>query len=324
MNTPRVSIIIPAYNAGKYVKEAVDSALAQTYKDIEVIVVDDGSTDGTRKILEPYISGGKIKYLRQANKGLSGARNMGIRNAKGEYIALLDADDAFSPEKIEKQVAHLKANPACDVSYCGLYHFWDEEPDKLFKLDYKYYSGKDVLPNLLKRSFIAPVTVVFRRAVFDRYGFFSERIKQFAEDWELWLRLAYGGAQICFLPEILAKLRLRREGNIQGLSRQPEMKLTALEVLEGLNERMSPEERIRYGMRQHLAKHRLKAAFAYLLVGQKASAKKFVAMTFRDYPLGRVFSTPLSALISAVPAVLLRRLATRIYYSKRSVLLRKV
>lgn len=310
MKSPNVSVIIPSYNAGRYVKEAVDSALAQTYKNIEIIVVDDGSTDNTKEILEPYIAARKIKYIYQANKGLAGARNIGIKNSKGEYVAFLDADDIFLPEKIEKQVSQMEANPACDMSYCDLYHFWDEEPDKLFKLDYKYYSGRDVLPNLLKRSFIAPVTVLLRRTVFDRYGLFSEEIKQFAEDWELWLRLAYGGAQICFLPEILAKLRLRREGNIQGLSRQPEMKVVALKVLEDLNARMSLEERRSYGMRRYLTKYRLKAAFAYLLTGDKPAAGKFMPPV-------------VSVLVSIVPAVILKLITRRIYYLKRAMHLRR-
>ncbi|MEK7195139.1 MAG: glycosyltransferase [Patescibacteria group bacterium] len=321
---PLVSIIIPAYNAANYVKEAIDSALSQIYHNIEIIVVDDGSTDDTKKILEPYVRGNKIKYIYQGNKGLSGARNTGIKDSLGEYVALLDTDDIFLPEKIEKQVEHLETDPACDVSYCDLYHFWDERPSELMKLNYRYYSGHDVLPNLLERSFIAPVTVVFRRKVFEKYGYFDEAIRQYAEDFEFWLRLSYHGANICFLPDILAKLRLRREGNIQGLSNQPKMKLTALKVVENLCQEMSVEDRLRYHIKSHLKTFRLKTAFSYAMVGDKTGASRFISEAFRDYPLGRVFSAAIRVFISIVPVILLRWFAVKFYYSKRAMLLRKV
>ncbi|OGG62130.1 hypothetical protein A3C19_00185 [Candidatus Kaiserbacteria bacterium RIFCSPHIGHO2_02_FULL_54_22] len=320
----KASIIIPAYNAARYVRAAVDSALAQTHPDIEIIVVDDGSTDDTRRILDPYAAARKIEYLQQENKGLSGARNAGIRRAKGEYIALLDADDIFMPDKMEKQIAHLERDLSCDVSYCDLYHFWDEEPEKSLKLDYKYYSGEEVLPNILRRSFIAPSTTLYRRRVFDRFGYFDEEIRQFAEDLEFWLRLTLGGAKICFLPEILVKLRLRREGSIQGLSRQPQMKLTALKVVEDVNAKMSAAERAKYGMSSHLRRYRLKTAFAYLLVGEKPSALEFVAKALENRPSGRIFSGLIRAVISVVPIRILQWSALKLYYFRRAALLKEV
>ncbi len=324
MGSKTASIIVPSYNASAYVKDAVDSALAQTYKDTEVIVVDDGSTDNTKQVLEPYIRGNKIKYIYQANKGLSGARNTGIKAAKGEYIALLDADDLFLPEKMEKQVAHLESNPECDVSYCDLYHFNDGEPDVLLKLDYRYYSGKDVLPNLLRSSFIAPVTVVFRKSVFDKFGLFDEKMRQYAEDLEFWLRLSYEGAQICFLPEILAKLRLRGEGNIQSLENQPKMKLTALRVIENLNDKMSSAERRENGVRVSLMEHRLKLIFAYLLVGQKGDAQKNAHTAFKDYSLGFILGFLLWFFITIVPRAILERCALFLYYYRRKAVLKKI
>ena len=103
MQNNKVSIVIPSYNAARYVKEAVDSALAQTYKNVEVIVVDDGSTDGTKKILAPYSESKKIRYIYEENKGLAGARNTGIKNSSGEYVAFLDADDLFCREKLRNK-----------------------------------------------------------------------------------------------------------------------------------------------------------------------------------------------------------------------------
>src|SRR6266568_3256879 len=175
---PLVSIIIPSYNAAPYIKEAVDSTLKQTYKKIEVIVIDDGSTDETKTVLGPYIKKGKIIYEWQENQGLASARNTGIKKSKGEYIALLDADDIFLPEKIARQAAYLSEHQECDICYCNLYHFWDESPDRLLKLNYSYFSEGEVLPNLVKKDFIAPLTMMIRRSVFERFGLFDPNFRR--------------------------------------------------------------------------------------------------------------------------------------------------
>ncbi|MDP2598877.1 MAG: glycosyltransferase [Candidatus Liptonbacteria bacterium] len=299
MAKPLVSIIIPSYNTARFIKEAVDSALAQTYKQIEIIVVDDGSTDDTRQILEQYIGQNSrqnqsqsqkqnpeqkqeqnprqnsIIYIYQTNKGLAGARNTGIRASRGEYIALLDADDIFLPEKIEHQISYLTSHPNCDISYCDLHHFWDEETNKLFKLQYQYYSGAEVLPHLLEKNFIAPLSVVVRRSTFDRYGLFNESLRR-SEDLEFWLRLSYAGAQFCFLPEILGKLRMRRTANLQGIESQPMVKLTMLQVLKMLNDKMTEKDRNTYKMQHHIRTYKLRLGLAYILIGKKSEAKKYI------------------------------------------------
>ena len=99
-STPRVSVVIPAYNQAKYLGDAIQSVLSQTYRDFEIIVVDDGSTDDTPLVVSQL--GGNLHYIRQTNQGLAGARNTGIRNAKGSYIALLDSDDIWLPEFLQK------------------------------------------------------------------------------------------------------------------------------------------------------------------------------------------------------------------------------
>ena len=125
-----VSIIIPVYNGRKYIKEAVDSALRQTHKRKEVIVVDDGSTDGLSDLMKQYIDNKLIKYVYQENRGLSAARNAGVKNAKGELVAFLDADDAFLPHKIEEQ-ARIFDDSEIGVCYSAPLHF-TEEPMKFF------------------------------------------------------------------------------------------------------------------------------------------------------------------------------------------------
>lgn len=310
-----VSIIIPSYNAAAYVKEAVDSALAQTYSQCEIIVIDDGSSDDTKKILKPYIDKEEMKYVYQDNKGLAAARNTGIKNSRGEYIALLDADDIFIPQKIERQVQYLKNNAGCDVSYCDLYHFWDGKPGKLLKLDYRYYSGDEVLPNLIKRDFIAPLSMLIKKSVFEKFGLFDENFRR-SEDLEFLVRILRGGARICFLDEILAKLRLRRTSNLQGFLSQPEVKKTGLAVFENLYDNIGPEERERLELKKYLVLYRLKVGLAYLENNNKREAKKFMQDGFSGLKGGYVLGRFLWFLIVIAPGGLLSSLI-RYYHLKK-------
>ncbi len=306
---PLASIIIPTWNAGRYVAEAVDSALAQTYPNCEVIVVDDGSTDSTKAVLEPYTSAKKIIYIYQKNGGLSTARNAGIRASRGAYIALLDSDDIFLSEKIAEQVQYLETHPDCDVSYCDLYHFWDGESE-LLKLNYHYYSGADVLPHLIEASFIAPLSVVFRRSVFERFGYFDENLWR-SEDLNFWFRIAHGGARIDFLPKILAKLRMRKIENLQGVESQPQVKTTMLEVLTRLDNAMTREEHIRYDMDYHLARYRRNIGIAYLMNAKKTEAKPYL---LAGDSMGRM----LWFMGALLPATIIQKLLVKFYYIRRS------
>ena len=265
MKNSLVAIIIPTFNTGKYIKEAVDSAINQTYKNKEIIVVDDGSTDNTKEILDIYIQDNKIKYIYQENKGLAGARNTGIKAANGDYIAFLDSDDIFLPNKIEKQIEFLENNRDCDVCYCDVWHFYDDEPNKLMKLDYKYYSGSEVLKNLLKKNFINPLTVVTRRSVVDKYGVFNEYFKR-TEDWEYWIRLVWQGVKFCFLPEILAKYRMRKDSLSFNWNSEIQRKELQLKIFTNLNSEMSFEERKKYGMGKIILYHKLKFLYAKLSI----------------------------------------------------------
>ena len=315
--SPLVSIIIPSWNTASYVREAVDSALAQTYPNCEIIVVDDGSTDDTKAVLEPYAKAKKITYIYQANKGLSGARNAGIKASAGEFIALLDSDDVFLPEKIAEQVAYLMEHPSCDISYCNLYHFWDGE-SALLRLNYEYYSGDDVLPYLLAMNFIAPLSVVLRRSTIERFGMFDENLKR-SEDLEFWLRLAHGGARFEFMPKRLAKLRMRKTANLQGLESQPKVKETMLEVLERLNATMTPEERIRVNMRKNRKRYRLNLGLAYLMNARTAEAKPHITSAFVEYPLGKMLGWLAWLPFAVLPAGFVQAMLAKVYYRRRAL-----
>src|SRR5438874_1624069 len=130
MSRPLVSVVIPTYNSAHYIGEAVQSVLAQTYTNFEVIVVDDGSTDDTRERLESVA--GRIRYLYQPNGGVSKARNRGIQEARGELIAFLDGDDEWLPEKLAKQLAYMRANPSSPLVHADVYQLHEPEESRIY------------------------------------------------------------------------------------------------------------------------------------------------------------------------------------------------
>jgi hypothetical protein len=191
MLQPLVSVIIPTYDRKELVQQAIDSVLTQIYSHREVIVVDDGSTDGTGKTLAARY-GDRIRYVWQENQGESVARNHGIELARGEYIALLDSDDLWLPEKLARQVAVLDANTDADMVFCQAWIInkqgqrIGESPHGAGLRDSDLALEQLCFENKISGSCS---TAVVRRSVFDQIGGFDTRIR-FAEDWDLWLRMA--------------------------------------------------------------------------------------------------------------------------------------
>jgi glycosyltransferase involved in cell wall biosynthesis len=183
---PKVSVIIPAYNTMDFLPETLESVLKQTFDDFEVIIVNDGSSDNIEEwasqLTEP-----RVKLISQANQGPSAARNTGIAQAKGEYIAFVDADDLCEPSKLEKQVRCLDDNPAV-----GLVYSWISVIDEQGKATGRvitYDAQGDVLREILVRNIIYCPSVVVRRCCFDTVGLFEPNLR-FNEDWEIWIRIA--------------------------------------------------------------------------------------------------------------------------------------
>jgi glycosyltransferase involved in cell wall biosynthesis len=201
---PLVSVVIPTYNCAPYLPRAVESALGQTFAPVEVIVVDDGSTDDTAQVLAPYE--GRIQYIRQANRKLPGARNTGIRHARGELIAFLDADDWWLPEKLERQVPLLLDNP--DVGMVHSDFVFYDEPDGRYRPSNS--PGHELVgrcrPRLLLGNAINVCTAVVRRECFDRAGLFNEGLVGGLEDYDLWLRVARH-YEFAYVPQVLAGYR---------------------------------------------------------------------------------------------------------------------
>lgn len=216
---PLVSIIVPTYNRCEFVQQAIDSVLAQTFQDFELIVVDDGSTDGTGDVLKTRY-GGKIIYIWQENQGGPVARNTGISSAKGKYIALLDSDDFWLPEKLSRQVPVLENNPEVAVVLCQAWYV-DNKGQRLGEqpLGVNTRSSDFSVEKLLLYNKIpaGSTTALIRRSVLDRVGGFSKDIR-FGAEWDLWLRMA-ADSTMFMIPEPLAFYRRHK----QTLSYFPEI-----------------------------------------------------------------------------------------------------
>ena len=184
---PEFSVIIPTYNRAKYLKKAIKSVLKQTYRNFEVIVVDDGSKDKTKKVAKRF--GGQIRYIRQKHRGPSAARNTGIKHARGRYIAFLDSDDKFLPRKLEKNRQFLLKHPKCKFLYSWYYDVNRKgKRVKLVKTP-RCKSKKEIQKKLYKRKFtIRTSTVVVKRQCFDEVGYFNPKYLR-SQDWDMWLRL---------------------------------------------------------------------------------------------------------------------------------------
>lgn len=183
----KVSVIIPAYNAMRYLPETIDSLLAQTFKDFEVIIVDDGSTDNIKAWFE-QVSDCRLVLLSQDNQGQSKARNFGIERSQGEYIAFLDADDLWAPSKLEKQVAALEINPTVGVAYTWVSGIDSNGVSRGRTI--KNFAEGEVWKDLVVHNILeCGSTPLIRRSCFEKVGIFDEKLPP-CEDLDLWLRIA--------------------------------------------------------------------------------------------------------------------------------------
>lgn len=187
-----ISIIIPTYNSNDTIVQAIDSVFNQTFTNLEVIVVDDGSTDNTKNTLLPYIENGQIKYIFKQNGGPASARNLGIANALGEYVAFLDADDYWRPEKLAKQFEILNKNKNCIVCYTEAQIF--DKDQNIYKIDRSIITSQKsgyVLPSLVLHNIVTLSSAIVRIDVLKKIGGFSEdKNIIYVEDYDLWLKIA--------------------------------------------------------------------------------------------------------------------------------------
>lgn len=184
-----ISIVIPAYNASKTIEETIRSVQNQTFSDFEMIVINDGSIDQTLEVLEK-ISDKRLKIFSYENKGVSAARNRGIENAKGEFIAFLDADDLWSPDKLERQHAELEKYPDAGVAYSWTYFMEERGNSRILHPCEPIFFQGNVYPKLLVGDFIySGSNILVRREAVNSVGWFDSALVG-CEDWDYWRRLS--------------------------------------------------------------------------------------------------------------------------------------
>jgi glycosyltransferase involved in cell wall biosynthesis len=216
----KVSIIITCYNLGAYLEEALGSALAQTYPDFEVLLVDDGSTDAqTIALLDRLPLHPRLRVMRTANQGVARARNCGISAASGTYILPLDADDRILPGYLARAVPILDQRP--EVGFVGCHYRTFGE------LETKYTPQKYCLPELLVEN-VVPISSLFRRVCWEQIGGYAPEVS--IEDWDLWLGMLEYGHKGYVIPDILFEYRVRANSR-HGVNQQPQAYQRTWELL---------------------------------------------------------------------------------------------
>jgi glycosyltransferase involved in cell wall biosynthesis len=308
---PLVSVVIPAYNCAQYIAQAIQSLLDQSFTNLEIIIVNDGSPDtpALEAALRPFES--RILYLKQASKGPASARNTGIRRAQGKYVAFLDGDDYWAPEHLAMQIRMLEQEPGLELAYCDCVLIKDEKAyTHAFRLQPQ--AARVSLESLLsEESAISTSSTVVSRAAIVSAGLFDESFVR-CEDFDMWLRLAYRGVRMNFHSDApvyhrmnSAGLSANRTAMIQDLIRVYQKSVSTMDLSEeqrqivrDMVERAEAEysvEKLKECLeREDYAEARLAAERALALKGTwklrlSAFALKAAPRVFRFFHLGRAF-----------------------------------
>jgi len=296
---PLVSVIIPTYNCEAYVGQAISSVLAQTYDHNEIIVVDDGSTDTTRTVLVPYWD--RICYVYQENRGLAAARNTGIREAKGDLIAFLDADDIWFPTKLELQVAAFENRPEAGLAFADFMDFDDTRVTRSSRLHTwpqamawfdRHRVGEiemacgPMYEELLAANWIHASSVMVRRDVLSNVGPFDETLRA-GEDLELWLRVARRYPFLC-VNSLLSGYRYRADSLCGPIgSRATRVNHIIVNVLEQhLRGHQIPGEHVN-SVRRVLCQRYWSLGWTYFGENRFADARRFFQQGIRYQPFHR-------------------------------------
>ncbi len=212
---PSVSVIIPTFNNGRYLGQAVESVLAQTYTDYEIVVVDDGSTDDTLQSLQPYID--KMKYIYQDNQGVSVAQNIGAHHARGKYLVFSGADDCLLPNQLAVQIKAFEERPDIGLVACG-YHYVDQSLQLIQESRPWIQCPTITLESVVLGGIAPPVAIMLRREWFEKVEGFDTELA-YCEDSDLWTRLALAGCKMVWVPYIVSQYRIHNN----NMSRSPEI-----------------------------------------------------------------------------------------------------
>ncbi|GAB4383891.1 MAG: hypothetical protein Kow00121_46540 [Elainellaceae cyanobacterium] len=318
MATPSVSIIIPVYGAEKYIADTLRSVLTQTYTDFEVLIIDDGCLDRSIEICQQF-DDSRIKIIRQENRGLAGARNTGIRNAQGEFLGFLDADDLWLPTKLEKHIQHLRRSPQVGLSFSYSVFINEEgQPNGIYQIPSRI---KNITPAyaLCRNPVGNGSTVIARHAAFkdiefhdNRHGkvetfYFDENFKR-AEDLECWTRIAtHTHWQTEGIPEALTLYRVSSSGLSASAMQQ-------YEAIEQVIDKCCNSAPTVLGPYRNLARAyymRYAARRAVTLRDGKLAAKMMNRSLLTDYRI--LLEEPRRTLMTAAAAYLLRFVPRSLY-----------
>jgi glycosyltransferase involved in cell wall biosynthesis len=282
--SPLISIVIPSYNQAKYIAYNLDSILAQTYSNFEVIFIDDGSKDNTAEILKNYTEkDSRIKYFYQNNSERAVARSHGISKANGKYICLVDSDDTWLPHKLETQLAVMENDPEIILCYAPVNRIDPEnKPLKNAARQQEGYSGL-IYKHLLMRNFIPSVTPMIRASMLKNIG---EQVTDFIpyEDWDFWLRLSRCG-KFHHIKEALGNYRLHPQQSVKNV-KAPRIEEVTIKVLDAntqesllehadfLNFLDLDDENFKASVQEAYSLAYLRIAYWYLVAGDSKTAQE--------------------------------------------------
>jgi len=310
---PKVSVVMPVYNGEKHIVEAIESGLAQTYSNFELIVVNDGSSDGTYGRIQPYLA--RLKYVAHpVNRGVCAAANTGIQNASGDLIAFFDSDDVWFPEKLELQVEYFRANPDVALVYCDNLRF-DEKGviPKEEELPSGFRREGNIFRELFLDSLICANTVVVRRECLERFGGFDETLR--TGDYDLWLRIARHH-KIGYVPRVLTKYRqhdsqLSRKIRTSGPDDDP-LPVTVIKKMLRLYPEI-PKELGASTVKRRISSLYVQVGYHCFNQGDFPTARKHLRQAIRHWPLDlRCYGYYLATYLGADRAQLLRKLWRRL------------
>ena len=273
IKNPTVSVIIPTYNRAHLIGIAIKSVLNQTYQDFEIIVVDDGSTDNTGEIIRSF-KDKRVKYIKKykENKGSSVARNIGIKVARGKYIAFLDSDDEWLPEKLDKQIKVLQSeSPEVGVVYSNLCYI-DENGKSMNKSLSRKKEGY-IYEDLLGRNYVGtPSTLLIKKVCFNQVGLFDDLLNA-QEDWDMWIRIAkYYRFALIKIP--LVKYRLHSN----QISRNLELKIiTANRILVKYKDELEKRRGVH-------SKHYFYIGLRFCRIGKTKEGRRYLIKAISLYP----------------------------------------
>jgi len=272
---PRVSVVIPAYNAEAFIAEAIESVLEQTFRDFELIVVNDGSTDSTGEIIERYSE--RVRCIHQQNRGPSEARNRGIRETDSEFVAFLDADDTWRADKLQKQVATAQGEPELGLVYSDAVLI-DQEgtPIGAFR---RRPPRADALEYMLLYNPVVMSTAFVRRECFQRVGMFHPEPTG-CEDWHMWIRIA-SAYKLAHIPEPLCNYR----SHTASMAHNPELMCHGMvRALDLVFAEPAIRSRTEHIKNKAYARARLNCGIGYFRAGRMAEARRHLLAAIRLNP----------------------------------------